>query len=463
MNSLSDRIESLSNSIGGYMNGDLTEKGLCDYIADTLSALETILTDEQNALGQSIQHGKSFYVDIVLPKSIGSAAGEEPYGVHIFPYVSELSRFSQELFRRFPIKQQEKWADNFINVWKNCSEWNIDIDGRMFSEYGLNANEIASIIIFDALNVVYTDDIPDLVYTSYANRYVSEGYYEANNLPGLSRLLSIPIMKACFVKNWFNVIQKSEITANRIGIRCYDPELKEYKKDVLNGMVKMIRHSSNAFIVDDIKRRQYVDSLMDWVMRYSHDYDARCRTMHDEIIVMAKRTASPKIRKTYMEIMSNLGVELHERYSGALLESVNTGIFDDPNMGDLYEFRFNPYGKAAKQLGVIRQRRATESLFPKGTPKLPSDKDIDLLYVMVDQMQSQSDRRWALNRAFSILKDIDDFEDYYKDDESVMRRYEPVIRKMKARIDHCRDEILRKRSFKTQYKVFIEVPEGYEG
>ena len=44
-----------------------------------------------------------------------------------------------------------------------------------------------------------------------------------------------------------------------------------------------------------------------------------------------------------------------------------------------------------------------------------------------------------------------------------MRRYSGKIVNMRRRLNQAREEVLEKKSFKKNYRVFVEVPDGYEG
>ena len=94
---------------------------------------------------------------------------------------------------------------------------------------------------------------------------------------------------------------------------------------------------------------------------------------------------------------------------------------------------------------------------------LPSEKEIDLIFVDVDRMSDQYERKQVLNNIYDLIDRINAFEEFYSDDQSVMRKWGPVVNNMLDRLNEARIEVLNKRSFKDNYKVFINYPEGYEG
>ena len=97
-------------------------------------------------------------------------------------------------------------------------------------------------------------------------------------------------------------------------------------------------------------------------------------------------------------------------------------------------------------------------------PKLPAIEDVDLIFVDVDRVTCHSDRVWVLDKIANCERQIDEFESYYKlNDNNVLNEYRSVIDRMRRRLDTAREEVLDKRSFKKEYRVYVEVPTGYEG
>ena len=78
-------------------------------------------------------------------------------------------------------------------------------------------------------------------------------------------------------------------------------------------------------------------------------------------------------------------------------------------------------------------------------------------------MVNQSDRRWVLDKIYRIEDGINKFEEFYAHDDAVMRRYSSKIANMRRRLNQAREEVLDKKSFNKNYRVFVEVPDGYEG
>ena len=69
-----------------------------------------------------------------------------------------------------------------------------------------------------------------------------------------------------------------------------------------------------------------------------------------------------------------------------------------------------------------------------------------------------------MDKIANCERQIDEFESYYKlNDKTVLNEYRSVIDRMRRRLDTAREEVLDKRSFKKGYRVYVEVPTGYEG
>ena len=117
------------------------------------------------------------------------------------------------------------------------------------------------------------------------------------------------------------------------------------------------------------------------------------------------------------------------------------------------------------QFNMIPTHRkfALEAFIKKNGAQLPRDRDIDMLFVDIDRMENQFDRKYVLDRIYRLMDRIVTFEDYYSDDENVLNSMRPVIERQKKMLDEARDRVLAIRTFDKTYKVFVKVPAGYEG
>ena len=85
----------------------------------------------------------------------------------------------------------------------------------------------------------------------------------------------------------------------------------------------MVRHFGSQWIVSDDDKYKKIMSDMEWVFRRSYDFTSRKYYLRDELIRFAMQSCSITYRNHCKDILSTLGAECHEVYSGALIENGN--------------------------------------------------------------------------------------------------------------------------------------------
>ena len=470
MISLSERFEKLSTITASFMSNDINMDVYCQNMASILDSLH--INNIESIYNSSTTHIETT-VMITPRREIGFMSADKPFGVRVLPTVCV--NFPNSFTNSITSKE-------FIENFHSINKWTVEIDGPIFDPcYGFNPDEIASMIIFDYMNVVFTDDIPELLYDTFNATYMDPNIYMITDakmhllfkLPimdtNMHPLFKIPIMDACIMKNWIRIGNAEHVKAeNAICVTEFDcDDIGSWSSHLVDALNKMVRHFGSQWIASDDDKYKKIMSDMEWVFRRSYDFTSRKYYLRDEIIRFAMQSCSITYRNHCKDILCALGIECHEVYSGALIENWDVSLFDNQNLMQEYRFDFNAKKCNAMEAYMNNKhskqsKAAMESIFHKD-PLLPSDKEIDLCFVSIDQMVNQSDRRWALDKIYHIEDEINKFEEFYAHDDAVMRRYSSKIANMRRRLNQAREEVLDKKSFKKNYRVFVEVPDGYEG
>lgn len=443
--SLSDRLSHLDDSFGNRLNQETDNKDICETIAAVLSTLN--LEGKEN---------KRFQVSVV------ENAKEDFFGIRVFPDAESLDSVTKSLVA--------KRADRgtFEKEWREISDWILEVDSRCFDDYRISfvPEELTAFLLFEVINVVYTNDVPDVIYDAYVNSYMHQSYFGRRGMEILYLLYEVAVLNACFSKNW--LVAQDDPT--RVIENAYDVDaLNEYKQNIVSGIAKVVRNYGNTMIMDDVEKFRKIDSLITWANQFALDYVKRKNELKDDLLWRASVTSSLYLRANYIRILNTIGIELRERYTGAAIESIDPSIFDQKGFMKEYRFEFGKTGRFGmaieNQIAAIQNHvcLTLESLFQKGAPKLPSERDIDMLYIDVDRMENQFDRKYVLDRIYRLMDKIVTFEEYYESDENVMASTKPQIDRLKRSLDDVRSRVLAKRTFDKTYKVFVKVPEGYEG
>lgn len=456
MISLAERFEKLSTITASFMSNDINMDVYCQNMASILNSLHV---NNIESLYEPANHIETT-VMITPRKEIGFMSADKPFGVRVLP--TAFSNFADSFTDNITSKE-------FIWRYHTIYKWTVEIDGPIFDPcYGFNPDEIAAMIIFDYLNVVFTDDIPELLYDSFNATYMDPSIYMITDAK-MHLLFKIPIMDACIMKNWIRIGNAEHVKAgNAACVTDFDcDDIGSWSSHLVDALNKMVRHFGSQWIASDDDTYKKVMSDMEWVFRRSYDFTSRKYYLRDELIRFAMQSCSTTYRNHCKDILCTLGTECHEVYSGALIENWDVSIFDNQNLMQEYRFDFNAKKCSAMEAYMNNKhskqsKAAMESIFHKDL-MLPSDKEIDLCFVSIDQMVNQSDRRWVLDKIYRIEDEINKFEEFYAHDDAVMRRYSSKIANMRRRLNQAREEVLDKKSFKKNYRVFIEVPDGYEG
>lgn len=368
--------------------------------------------------------------------------------------------------------------------WNKIQDWIVEIDTNLvFGGYDsavsgtprISVEAITAMLVLDAINVITTDDVSDLIYDAYCDSYFPAAPYVKSGIRVLYKLYLVPALLACSCKNWLvtgdpiKVSQSLHVSADA-GLDM----LSEYLDAFQEGIARLVQYTGSGALIRPSKER-FVEicQRMLWVTRYANDYIMRRDYIRDDLLLLGTNTGSMTMRAIFLALLDNLGLEMHERYTGNLIpptafESVILPAMDDKvKFMNTYRFDHSPKNHGAWNLGF----EALESMrmkngFRKVTgkpPLLPSDRRIDLIFVDIDKMRSQFDRKAVLDEIYDVFEAINAFEEFYADNDTVMRRYAGTIEDMRNRLNQARAEVLNKRNFKTNYRVFIDYPAGYDG
>ena len=347
--------------------------------------------------------------------------------------------------------------------WKGITTWEVEIDARLlgvcepgYENDALYTESITAMLLADFVYTAATDYVSDLIYETFSETYIQKKAFDRECASAVEIIFEVPILYACCIKNWISLPMP------------YD-EFDMYADAFRIGVSELLKYHSTADITKSaIEKRQMILSKMAWAQVCASDYVARKSFMRDQLMVDAMRTSSTFIRTSYMRMLDKMGVQLRERYTGFAIEGLcadHSDIYNDPNFIKEYSFETTPMKKDcfAQRIIALEANFATRLGLSKKPPMLPSERDVDMVFVDIDKVEDQFGRKAVLNDIYDISNRIDAFEEFYAEDENVMSRYKRAIEIMRNRLDQARIEILNKRSFKTNYKIFVNSPEGYEG
>lgn len=463
-----EMVDLIKSTFNNVHNGSVLPEDAEKNISDTLSVMFT--PEDQEVM-------MTFDVMFVDPTQSG-----EPFVVRTYPQVYDGAPIYEFCARMASHASRDELVSRWHDIKTWCVEINLGCVKRSLYQnegnYNISPEALTAMMILDILNVVKSDSVVNTIYDAYCDSYITDTEFDirrdGTDVGALSKLYLIPILTACFIKDW--IIMKNPVNiASSLKVSVAGAENMippEYINAYECGLAQLIKNNGNTDLMKTPSEKfQKVSERMLWASRYYRDYTKRKNYLKDEMIAFAMRTCSPNLRVIYLSFLDSMGMQLHERYTGAVVEGTiadHQDLFTDKKVMFTYSVDRNPKMRSAFDLCAERDMRVMESFktrlgLLRSRPMLPSEKEIDLIFVDVDRMSDQYERKQVLNNIYDLIDRINAFEEFYSDDQSVMRKWGPVVNNMLDRLNEARIEVLNKRSFKDNYKVFINYPEGYEG
>lgn len=464
-----EMIDLIRSNLDNVHTGSIPEDQAEKVIGDTLTVMFSPNESEEtqnlfNVKFVSPNEGGDMFVIRTYPQIYG--------GCDLYSFCSKMASHANR--------------SDLITAWHSIRDWNVEINlgcvkRSLYHWQGnlnISSDGLAAMLILDILNVFKSDSVVNTIYDAYCDSYITDTEFDARrdgvDVGALSKLYIIPILEACFIKEWIVMMDPVHMASSlNITVSGVDEFLSpEYIAAYKAALSSLIRNNGNSDLMKTPEEKfQKVSERMLWATRYYRDYVKRRSYLKDELTAFAMRTNSPTLRVIYLHFLDSMGMELHERYSGAVVEGTladNWNLFSDPKVMHKYSIEKNPKIAAPFDIAIQRHLAAMEGFktrlgLLRSRPMLPSEKEIDLVFVDIDRMSDQFARKMVLNDIYDLIDRINAFEEYYSNDDQVMKRYSATINNMLDRLNEARIEVLNKRSFKDNYKVFVNSPEGYEG
>lgn len=491
--SLKEKFQAIESFTSSYMLKEMDGSTYARNVADVLQSLTL-----NNVYGIHLGGVK---VDIPNKSLSTLNAFNTCFGVRVFPFITNFPTVFRydtkyETFGSSSIGRLTKaisdiengvTREEIVQAYRGNLPWVVEIDPTLFeNSTGMNPSKIAAMILMDFVNVVFSDIVPDMIFDAYTEVYLRPAIYEEEIAP-LHALYIVPVVNACINKNWITIKDPKEVKFNNISTSSnFSTEgIEEISDHLTDAIATLIRVYGSEVFMTDREKYDRVKGDVEWAMKFSSNFFYEKNKLRDELIMRGMITNSPNIRILYIAILCWIGYSLRLPRDNQVIGDIRPSIFDDPNIMRTYKFAMDMNRASTLAMVQMNYKRhyvshpideATESLkdsFKKGfkgfsskskEPKLPAMEEIDLIFVDVDRVTCHSDRVWVLDKIAKCEREIDEFVSYYKvKDPSVVNEYRSVIDRMRRRIETAREEVLDKRSFKKEYRVFVEVPTGYEG
>ena len=393
---------------------------------------------------------------------------KEPFfGARVYPALDLLDKIVSEIVVEYhPFK-------DIRTAWQRIDHWVIELDSGMFNRdiISLLPKEIMAAIMHEIGHTVYSDKVLERFYRSYKYMYVHMKNAEKDTLKLGYGLFTIPLALSSTIRSWVkgrNGIRE-EYFADSIVNEC------GYGDFYISLLSKIVEAYGNAMTEDnEVESDNKISERTRWAAVNIVDTVRRKSKLSNDIYLQSASTPSMYLKALYAKVLNTLGVNLRERYTGDAVEA-NVTVFGYDRDAFAKEYKIDESSPKFQRWCDAVESNLHRDKFTPGTAAfesilrnklkqgLPSWIDLDRIQIEIDRMTSHHDRSFVLDMIYTKIDEINSFMDYIASDSNLERKYRPEADRMLKQLEEYRDMVLRKRSFATRYRVFVQSPEGYEG
>ena len=451
---------------------NIAELEMCENILSDLiygktnvGKVEAILS---NGLSKCSFHGKVKNFTVTIVKSTRS---KEPFfGARVYPSIDMMQKIIEAaVVDCKPIRDLQA-------AWTDITDWVIELDSSMFDRTIINLvpKEIMAALLHEVGHTIYSGQVIERFWRCYKSMQAHMRCAEKDAIKLGYALFMVPLSISCGVRSW---------TRGRNAIR------EEYYADKLvreagygdfyySLLSKVIEAYGNAMVDEnDTASDNRVSERCRWAALNIVDATRRRTKLGNDLFMDAAKTPSDYVKALSAKVLTAVGINMRERYSGDAVESwvaVESLIITNPDLV-IEKYQLTTNTDRFRQWDEAIECRLHQAKYTKGTPAyeafgkrvaktgLPSWMDIDRIQIEIDRMTNHHDRAFVLELIYAKMDEIQTFMEYMNDDPVMRRRYEAEARRMIDTLNNYRDQVLSRNSFASRYKLFVKYPEGYEG
>lgn len=404
---------------------------------------------------------KKFKISITDDKKIRS---KEPFfGMRIFPSQEYAERIIREI-----VEEEDTTINNMCKRWRSISEWEIEIDNRVFQRDSISFNpqELTAMLLHEVGHTVYSDRKMEMFYRVYKECNIRMKETDKAAAKILYTIYMIPLTLVCGFRDWgvTSVDLREEIFADQ------SVQKLGYSEALISAYSKIIKaYGSGGFSVNGAEEKELARS-MDLCNLNISDLRHRRDRLKDELYNTGTAHNSSYIRSMISMIMTKIGIAKKTKYNGnVVLESDFSACFDDENFTDesLLVFDMKTFNALESQITMlqngVKAELANEAFGRKKKLEVPSQLDVDCIAVELDRIENHADRRYVLDLIYNQEEKIQKFMELCEYNNDLKKKYYGKMQSMLKELEDIRRGVLSKRNFDKNYKVFVKYPAGYEG
>lgn len=432
-------IKMIENCFSDYLMG----KTKVDVLTDKLSKILSNYTIK----GEN----KNFLVEVVNKNQ-----KEHFFGARIFPIVDDLDKVASSL-----VMDKQNFKD-LSTIWKKIDKWYIELDYQIFDKSNLlfTPQELTALIFHEIGHVIYSDKPIERFYRAYRDAYMKLKVADKASLQVLYTLFTIPLAISCMPRSWF---KKDQLINEEIFADSTLSKLN-YGEHLESALGKIV-HAYGSIQDDDNMTDNKIKNSVKWCNLNIIDMTKRQKKLKDDLFYNSIKSESGYMKALSYKLLNILGVELRENYTGAVVESSIDLLLTDDFMSKYNSnFDIKIMGNLETRINATKESANRQiAMEAKSKLTIPSRYDIDAIFVEVDKISNHHDRIYVLDLIYNKIEELEKFKEIIEFDSSLKRKHFSNVEQMLEDLEKLRASVLAKRSFGGRYKLFVKVPEEYEG
>lgn len=434
----------LENAYSRFLMKEISETQLCRDIATALNAMPLDISR------------KTFSVQVTNQKMT-----EKFFGMRVFPIIEELDEFCKELVN--------EESDKLIRLteltkrWKSIDKWFLELDGNLFDRNMINftPKELVAITLHEIGHIIYSDKPVEGFYRAYREAKLRMTVSEKATQKLMYNIYMIPLSVACMQRRWIN--DKDQVQMEIVA----DKSVVElgYGDHLVSAFNKIVRNFGTMSTSENVYKSE-MDTTMQWCNMNISDVMRRKEHLKDELYYKAIRTKSNYVKAITIILLDKLGFKMRERYTGCVVENC-IELLCDPKIMEKYEpiVVALEAAKFDKQLQtmIYSEEVALEAVInhrKKIKTELPSQYEIDAISIEVDKITNHHDRIFVMDLIYEVSSRISAFEETIAPDKALVRKWSGKINSMKEELERIRQAVLAKKTFPSNYKFFVRLPDA---
>ena len=449
-------VESIEKAFTSYLAGSSNESRLQLSLSKLLSALDF---GERNT-------GNHFDIWIT------SKHKQPSFYMCVTPQDEQLDSFAKM------IGTCDAPLDKVVKSWARIDKWVVEIEAEILNprEINFTAKELTAMLLHEVGHVVYSNAVPERLYNSFQMarmRMLKAKDYKKVSL--FYRFLAVPINMACAVTS--TVVKrgtKLEFEADAY-VMGYG---EEYAKALVSALDKIVRAYGTSTVHDEVYNQKMLNQELDWALMSIKEAIARSGKIKNELAFRAARADRKTMKALCIRIMNAFGVSFKDSYSNAPIEMAMES-FDNVFQGGMQlpptialEYTIGGFFGTAlntvKAIDASDDMKAIEAFIKKKGKKdikslLPAHYDIDAIQIEIDRIKTHQDRIFVLDLIYNKMEDLTVLKEALEHDQILKKRHEQDVDRMLAQLSRMRESVLKKNNLDKKYKLWVQVPTGYEG